>query len=198
MALLRRIEDLAVLVHPGGRLRRGLELLRDCLTGRLPDVASEVASLQPGETRRVPVDGDALYLLPQCYRTRPRTEGRFEAHQCHTDLQYVWSGRERIEVCDLRAVQSKPAYDANGNVHLPINDTAHTHLLVAAGDVAVLFPQDPHAPCLSASAAESELVRKSVVKIQDAHLPDSGSGAEVDSSDTAAVETGLAGPNKRE
>jgi YhcH/YjgK/YiaL family protein len=174
MALLGRIEDLADFVHPGGRLRCGLELLRDCLSGRLADVASQIASLRPGETRRVLVDGDAFYLLLQCYRTRPRAEGRFEAHARHTDLQFLWSGCEWIEVCDLRAQHHLPPYDASGNVYFPLGDAAHSRLLLQAREVAILCPQDAHAPCLSLDGEGEDLVRKIVVKIKDAHLPDAG------------------------
>jgi len=171
MAMLGKLEDVAKVVNPRSRLRRGLALLQDCLAGRFPGVTAEIAHLQPGESRRVAVEGDAIYLLIQCYRSKRQSEGRFEAHARHTDLQYVWSGRERIGVCDLHACQPKPAYDVNGNVFFPIGDAAHSHLLVHAGEVAVLLPQDAHAPCMRTNDSEGELVRKIVVKIQDAHLP---------------------------
>lgn len=171
MAMLGKLDDVAELVNPRSRLGRGLALLQDCLAGRFPGVAGEIASLRPGETRRVAVDGEALYLLIQCYESKQRNDGRFEAHARHTDLQYVWSGRERIEVCDLRAVQPKPAYDTNGNTYFPINDGVHSHLLVQPGEVAVLLPQDAHAASLRINDNDGELVRKIVVKIQDAHLP---------------------------
>ena len=171
MAMLGKLEDVAEVVNPRSRLRRGLALLQDCLAGRFPGVAAEIARLQPGESRRVAVDGDAIYLLIQCYRSKRQSEGRFEAHARHTDMQYVWSGRERIEVCDLHACQPRPTYDANGNVFFPIGDAAHSHLLVQAGEVAVLLPRDAHAPCLRANDDDGELVRKIVVKIRDAHLP---------------------------
>ena len=192
--MLGKVEDLVALVHPGSRLRRGLELLQDCLTGRLPEAVRQVSSLQPGETRRVSVNGDALYLLIQCYKTRRRVEGRFEAHARHADLQFLWSGRECIEVCDVRMSQPVPAYDANGNVYFPMGDEAHSRLLLQAAEVAVLLPQDAHAPCLSIDGEEGELVRKIVVKIKDAHLPDSG--AEEDVTDAAAVGPAMAGLNK--
>jgi YhcH/YjgK/YiaL family protein len=174
MALLGRIEDLAVLLHPDGRLRRGLQLLQDCLTGRLASVASQLSSLEPGESQRVPVEGDTLFLLLQCYRTKRRAEGRFEAHQRHTDLQFLWSGCEWIEVCDLRAQRHLPPYDAGGNLYFPLGDGAHSRLLLQAREVAILCPQDAHAPCLSLNGEGEDLVRKIVVKIKDAHLPDAG------------------------
>ena len=172
MSMLGKVEDLARLVHPGSRLRRGLELLQDCVAGRLPEVVNQVSTLPPGETIRVSLEGDALYLLIQCYKPKRRSEGRFEAHARHTDLQFLWSGCECIEVCDLRALQSAPAYDSKGNVYFPLGDKVHERLLLQAGDVAVLMPQDAHAPCLRPEGEGEGLVRKIVVKVLDAQLTD--------------------------
>jgi biofilm protein TabA len=170
MAMVGKVDDLAGLVNPRTRLGRGLALLQDCLSGHLPIIAGEIAQLRPGETRRVAVDGDAVYMLIQCYQSKQRSECRFEAHARHTDIQYVWSGQERIEFCDLRTCQPKSVYDTHGNVFLPLSDAAHSHLLLQAGEVAVLLPQDAHAASLQAHDGKGELVRKIVVKIQDAHL----------------------------
>ena len=170
MAMHGKLEDLNHLVHPNSRLKRGLELLQDCVTGRRPEIMNQIASLAPGETLRIPLEGDALYLLVQCYQPRTRDQGRFEAHERHTDLQFVWSGRECIEVCDLHASLPAAAYDKNGNVYFPLGNRAHSRLLVHAGEVAVLLPEDAHAPCLSLGGEGEELVRKIVVKIRDAHL----------------------------
>ena len=169
--MLGTVESLAHLVHPRSRLRLGLALLADCVGGRLPEVAGMISNLAPGETNRVSLDGDAIYLLIQCYQPKRRAEGRFEAHARHTDLQFLWSGCECIEVCDLRALGSSPQYDRNGNVYFPLNDKVHSRLILQAGDVAVLSPGDAHAACLRIEAETSELVRKMVVKVMDAHLP---------------------------
>jgi biofilm protein TabA len=173
MSILGKVEDLAALVHPESRLRRGLDLLQDCLAGRLPEVVSQLTSLPPGANRRVTVNGDSLYLLIQCYTTRRRVEGRFEAHARHADLQFLWSGHECIEVFDVRRLQPSPTYDESGNAYFPITNELHSRMLLQAGEVAILLPQDAHAPCLSFQNGEESLVRKIVVKVKDAHLPDS-------------------------
>lgn len=166
------VEHLIGNLPANSRLMRGLELLQDCVAGRLPEVVNQVSTLPPGETIRVSLEGDALYLLIQCYKPKPREQGRFEAHARHTDLQFLWSGRECIEVCDLRALQSAPAYDSKGNVYFPLGDKVHQRLLLQAGDVAVLMPQDAHAACLRPEGDGEELVRKIVVKVLDAQLTD--------------------------
>lgn len=170
MAMHGKLEDLNHLVHPNSRLKRGLELLQDCVVGRRPEIMNQISSLAPGETSRIPLEGDAFYLLVQCYQPRTREQGRFEAHERHTDLQFLWSGRECIEVCDLHASLPAVAYDKNGNVYFPLGGQAHSRLLLHAGEVAVLLPEDAHAACLSLGGEGEELVRKIVVKIRDAHL----------------------------
>jgi len=170
MSMSGKVEEIVRLVHPNSRLRRGLELLQDCVAGRLPEVVNQVSTLPPGETIRVSLQGDALYLLIQCYKPKRRDEGRFEAHERHTDLQYLWSGRECIEVCDLRSQPNVPAYDTQGNFYTPMGTEAHSRLLLRAGDVAVLLPEDAHAPCLALEGDGEKLVRKIVVKVRDAHL----------------------------
>lgn len=194
MAMLGRVEDLNHLVHPHSRLKRGLDLLQDCIAGRRPEIMNQLSRLAPGETSRVSIEGDALYLLVQCYQPRTRDQGRFEAHQHHTDLQFLWSGRECIEICDVRSQSDAPHYDTCGNFYFPLGNQAHSRFLLEAGKVAVLLPDDAHAPCLTSEGDGTELVRKIVVKIRDAHLPDSG--AEEDSTDAAAVGPAMAGLQK--
>jgi YhcH/YjgK/YiaL family protein len=189
-----KLEDLNHLVHPNSRLKRGLELLQDCVTGCRPEIMNQISMLAPGETSRISLEGDALYLLVQCYHPRTREQGRFEAHERHTDLQFLWSGCECIEICDVRSQPNLPCYDSHGNFYFPLGNESHSQLLMHAGEVAVLLPEDAHAACLSLGGEGEALVRKIVVKIRDAHLPDSG--ANKDATDAAAAGPALAGLNQ--
>ena len=194
MAMSGKLEDVIPLVPHESRLLRGLKLLQDCVAGRLPEVVNQVSILAPGETARISLEGDALYLLVQCQKLRTRKQGRFEAHERHTDLQFLWSGHECIEVFDLRSQPAVSRYDSQGNLYFPLGDEACSRLLLHAGEVAVLLPEDAHAACLSLGGEGEELVRKIVVKIKDAHLPDSG--ANKDSTVAVAAGPALAGLNK--
>jgi YhcH/YjgK/YiaL family protein len=173
MAMIGKPQDLLALLHPASRLTRGLKVLQDCIAGGLPEVTHEVTTLVPGATKRLDLEGDAFYLLLQCYQPKRRDEGRFEAHERHTDLQFLSSGREIIEVCDLHSVLPSVTYDAKGNVYFPLVDQTQQRLLLRAGEVAVLLPGEAHAACLKPEGEGEELVRKVVVKIRDAHLLES-------------------------
>lgn len=165
-----KVEELIEVVQPASRLKQGLAVLRDYREGRRPEWAKVLAGLKAGEKAEIAIEGDTLYAILQCYRTKPRAEGRFEAHQRHTDLQYLGEGTEWIDVCHLREQANLPPYDANGNVFFPLGTTARSRVRLAAGDVAVLFPNDAHAPCLRVEDAPDALVRKIVIKIKDALL----------------------------
>jgi biofilm protein TabA len=169
MALFGKVGDLLPLTRPDSHLHRGLSLLQEYLAGRSPELDQLVRGQKAGDKAQLAIDGDSLYLIVQCYAPKPRAEGRFEAHQYHTDLQFLCAGREWIEVCDLRRQNALPTYDANGNIFFPLGDGAHSRLLLEAGTVAVLFPEDAHAPCLRVAEGNEELVRKIVVKVKDAH-----------------------------
>jgi biofilm protein TabA len=159
------------------RLQKALSILREYRAGRLPDITRLVSSQAPGNTTRIPIEGDALYLLVQCYRTRPRDQGRFEAHQSYTDIQYICDGQECIEVCDARTrLGTKPAYDDKGNIFFPLEAIAGERVVLRAGEGVVLFPNDAHAACLRADGGEGQIVRKIVVKVKDAHVPESVGG----------------------
>ena len=168
MSMLGKVEDLLHQVHPATRLKQGLAILQDYREGRSPEISKIVLNQKAGDKAKILIEGDSLYLVIQCYPARSREEGRFEAHEWHTDLQYLCTGQECLEVCDLRAQGNLPPYDANGNIFFPLGPKANTSLLLEAGVVAVLFPNDAHAPCLRVDGTEGALVRKIVVKVKDA------------------------------
>lgn len=171
--MLGKADDLIAQVPPDTRLRAGLRLLQDFFDGRFPELARRVASLKVGESDRIPVDGDDMFILIQCYEPRTREKGRFEAHKRYTDLQSLSAGQEWIEVCDARAQRGLPEFDANGNIYFPLADQARSCLRLSFGTVAVLFPNDAHAPCLRVEGTDHSLVRKVAVKIKDALWPES-------------------------
>lgn len=165
-----KVEELFGLVQPASRLRRGLAIFRDYQAGRLPEFNKVVAGLSPGDKAEITIEGDKLYAILQCYQPKPRDQGRFEAHQRHTDLQYLCEGTEWIEVCDLHAQPNLPPFDAKGNVYFALGTAAHSRVRLVAGNVAVLLPNDAHAPCLRVEDAADTLVRKIVIKVKDGHL----------------------------
>lgn len=131
----------------GPRIARGLAFLEQTNFARAP-------------AGRVEIDGNALYATVSDYTTKPVAEGRWEAHRRYIDLQYVARGVERIGVAPLDRLTP--------GEHLPEKDltwlSGHgDYVTVAAGQFAILWPDDAHMPGIEAGAPGQ--VRKVVVKI---------------------------------
>jgi biofilm protein TabA len=111
---------------------------------------------------RVDIDGERAYALVQSYETR--VEPKFEAHRKYLDIQYMAAGEEIIGWAFIDRMIVDAAYDAAKDVclgHVPPEDM--TPVRLSAGQLAVLYPTDAHAPRLAAGTPTS--VKKIVVKV---------------------------------
>ena len=106
------------------------------------------------------IDGRRVYAIVQEYATLDRTQGTWEAHRRHIDLQYVVSGTERIGYAHVNRL-APGRYDEAKDL-LPLSGEGD-FLTLGAGDFMLLFPEDAHMPRIAVNAAE--IVRKVVVKI---------------------------------
>jgi biofilm protein TabA len=108
--------------------------------------------------------GDACFALVQRYETKAEADALFEAHRKYIDIQYLHQGRETIQWAPLTAMQDLTLpYDTEKDVALWKLTAEGTPLRMQAGQVAILFPQDAHAPCLHWGAASEVL--KIVIKV---------------------------------
>ena len=114
---------------------------------------------------RVEIDGSQVYALVQSYQSRPDTENpRFEAHRRYIDIQYVLSGAELLGWAPLERLTAATEYNAERDVlHGVVPAAERTFVHLGAGQGAILFPSDAHAPGLAAGTPEP--VVKIVVKV---------------------------------
>jgi YhcH/YjgK/YiaL family protein len=115
---------------------------------------------------RVEIDGKAVYALVQAYETIPAgAEVKLEAHKRYIDIQYIVSGEEMMGWADVRALRQPTAYNPDKDVfHGLLAASEMTPVQVRAGQAAVFYPEDAHAPKLAVSTPTA--VRKIVVKVQ--------------------------------
>ncbi len=108
---------------------------------------------------------ESLWASVQEYETKPRQERKFEGHQKYIDVQYIVSGREEMEVCDLSRTEPLTEYDEEKDCQFfaPVGQT--TKLVLQAGDYAIFFPDDIHMPGISPQG-EKTAVKKIVVKVR--------------------------------
>lgn len=114
---------------------------------------------------RYEVDGDRMYVLVQSYETVHAIEfPRYEAHRRYIDVQYIQDGVEMMGWAPVDQMQVNSEYSPENDVVLgscPMSTA--TPVKVAAGQAAIFFPQDAHAPKLAAAGPCP--VKKIVVKV---------------------------------
>jgi YhcH/YjgK/YiaL family protein len=116
---------------------------------------------------RLEIDGSNVYALVQSYRTTLLAPGDgplFEAHRKYIDVQYVVSGAEAIGWAPVERLTVTKSYDpVNEAVLGTVSPREVTLLHLSAGQLAVLWPEDAHAPRLA--VGEPSPVKKIVVKV---------------------------------
>jgi YhcH/YjgK/YiaL family protein len=115
---------------------------------------------------RVEVDGSQVYALFQEYETLPiAAEVKFEAHHNYIDIQFILTGVEVMGWAPASLLQNPTAYNAEKDTwHGVLPAGAMLPVKVTAGQAAVFYPEDGHAPKLAAVTPGA--VKKIVVKVR--------------------------------
>ncbi len=118
-----------------------------------------LAGLSDGEYE---LDGRLVYAIVQRYVTAPAAEPRFEVHRRYADVQFVAAGAEVIGWAPAGRFRELEAYDEKKDIAFG-RAADWTPVLLRAGELAVLFPEDAHAPRLA--AGNPGPVLKIVIKV---------------------------------
>jgi YhcH/YjgK/YiaL family protein len=120
--------------------------------------------LQHLADEKVEIDGDRVFANVQRYETMMTAAPKFEHHRKYIDVQYIVSGEEIIGWAPMDMMAITEAYDADRDIGFgTVMKGRWTPLFLHAGQLAVLYPEDGHAPKLAAGASSS--VMKIVVKV---------------------------------
>lgn len=125
--------------------------------------ADFLAGESPGYAGRRELDGDRVVALYQVYLTRDPDTVPYEAHRRHVDLQYVIRGEERLRLARPGTGRGAGAYDPDRDVEF-YEGRVWQELALTAGTVAILYPEDLHAPGLH--PGREVAVAKVVVKVR--------------------------------
>ena len=113
---------------------------------------------------RVEIDGDRVFALVQRYETEMASAPKFECHRKYIDVQFIVSGREIICWAPVGAMDVTAAYDAARDICFGMVAAGKwTPLLMEAGQLMVLWPEDAHAP--KGAAGTPSPVMKIVIKV---------------------------------
>lgn len=113
---------------------------------------------------KVEIDGDRVYAIIQRYETIQTDSPKFEFHRKYIDVQFIVSGEETIGWTPAESMTITEAYNADKDICFgKVASGTGTPARLHAGQLAVFWPEDGHAPKL-ATAAPSP-VMKIVVKV---------------------------------
>ncbi len=113
---------------------------------------------------KVEIDGKRVVASVQAYETIVTDAPKMEAHRKYIDVQFIVSGEEVIAWTPLERLTITQAYDeTKDNCFGTVPSKEVTRVYLRAGQLAVLYPEDGHAPKLA--AGKSAPVNKIVVKV---------------------------------
>ena len=113
---------------------------------------------------KMAIDGTRVYAILQRYRTAHVDAPKFEYHRKYIDVQYVLSGEEIMGWAPASQMTASFDYDAGQDTCYGLMQPGTwSPVLLKAGQLAVLWPEDGHAPRIAAGSPC--LLRKIVVKV---------------------------------
>ncbi|MFP5381755.1 MAG: YhcH/YjgK/YiaL family protein [Gammaproteobacteria bacterium] len=119
--------------------------------------ATDLATLPPG---RHVIDGEVLFVIIEDRPGRTREAAKLECHRRYIDIQFVFEGVDEMGWKALSECrQLATDYDAARDISF-FDDAPDTWIATPAGSFCVFFPDDAHAPLVSAGR-----IRKAVVKV---------------------------------
>ena len=112
------------------------------------------------------IDGDDVFANVQEYDTVAASEKQLEAHRGYYDVQFVVSGQELLQYAQLDGLPECQPFDEGNDFGLYSRPPEQcTNVVLRAGDLAVLAPEDAHKPGCTLGFEPCH-VRKIVVKVR--------------------------------
>lgn len=120
----------------------------------------DLAALPVG---KIPLQ-DGISVSVQEYTSKAPEDCLFETHDKYFDIQYVISGREAIGIVAREGLVIEKPYNPEKDIAYYKEPASSGAIVLNAGELVVLAPEDAHKPQLSVAGAP-EQVKKIVIKI---------------------------------
>lgn len=127
------------------------------------DLAAIFAEVSVGNKKTVEIDGKEVYAIFQEYDTKLHENAKLEGHRVYADVQYIYEGAEIIGMCDIADLKGDAEYNAEKDIFF-CQSAKLSHVILGAGEAAILTPEDLHAPCMC--IGEPKRVKKIVFKVK--------------------------------
>jgi YhcH/YjgK/YiaL family protein len=110
------------------------------------------------------IGGDEVFAMVQSYQTKPREQGKWEAHRKYADIQFIIAGRECMGIAPIEAMRTQTPYDAEQDLEFFTGTGDGQFMTVEEGSFAIFLPHDVHMPTIAIDAPGK--VKKVVVKVR--------------------------------
>ncbi|QOQ98954.1 YhcH/YjgK/YiaL family protein [Campylobacter lari] len=104
-----------------------------------------------------------IFVLEQTYFAKNKNQAFFESHKDYIDIQFIVSGKEKIEFGDKELFEVEKEYDKTKDLIIYKKPKFLTSsLILNENDIAIFYPEDVHMPGLSIE--DDSYIIKTVVK----------------------------------
>jgi YhcH/YjgK/YiaL family protein len=118
---------------------------------------ADLLALAPGKHT---VEGEEIFAIVEACTGRQRADAKLECHRRYIDIQLVLEGVDEMGWKPVSECRD-PATDYNATNDIRFfNDAPSSWVATPAGSFCIFFPDDAHAPLVSAG-----MIRKLVMKI---------------------------------
>lgn len=129
-------------------IKTGLEFLQN----------NDFSKLVPGKYE---IAGSTVFALVQSYESKPIENGKWEAHKKYIDIQYVFSGIEKMGYAVVNKLKVTQEYNEAQDCHL--FEGEGSFITASANSFLIFYPDDAHMPCIAKDTPIQ--VKKVVVKV---------------------------------
>ena len=155
MAITGKIEDILHQINLSEGIEKGLKYLQKNNLSRIFE------RTDIGCSNVVEIDGKNLFAVFSKYNTKVNTPPVFEGHRRYIDIQFIIKGEEQVFLTS-GSVTNRGDYDEENDCLL-CRSKSYSTIRLTPGIVAILFPEDWHAP--GQQSVQTEEVLKVVMKV---------------------------------
>lgn len=149
-------------------LAKNLEFYKDLgIGGRYAKAVAFLTShdLKTLECGSYEIDGKDVYANIMEYTTVEWEEGKYEAHEAYTDIQYVVEGTEVMTYAPVSQLKLNVPYNPESDIMFFDDSNPGLRVPVHAGEFVIFNPWDGHRPKVCDKTPGT--VKKVVVKIKE-------------------------------
>ena len=105
------------------------------------------------------IDGDDCFYMIQEYDTKETSRARYETHENYIDVQIILRSEEEIRFETLDKLTVETPYNAEKDIAFWNMTDEYDSVRLIAGELSIIYPDEPHAPSLSTPAGQSHVIK---------------------------------------